>query len=83
MALSVVEPLNPVHNVQSGLLPCFIASLVNPLYLQRLKEAFHCRVIPGIGTGAHGDLHGEIGSTLAAVPWLVGATTVLACVALV
>ena len=39
-ALSVVTAFNPVHDVKSSLLPCFVASLANPLYLQRLEEAF-------------------------------------------
>ena len=36
--LSVKEHLYSVHDVQPGLLLCFVASLVNPLYVQRLEE---------------------------------------------
>ena len=71
--LSVKEHLYSVHDVQPGLLPCFVASLVNPLYVQRLEE-LSIAACPMHRHGAHGNLHAEIGSKAT-----IGAAGVLYC----
>jgi transposase InsO family protein len=57
---AIVIPFDPVHDVQARLGPRFIVRLVNPFYLQRLKEALHRRIVPGIGASAHRHRHAEV-----------------------
>src|SRR5690349_9525861 len=62
--LTIVIPFDPVHDIEPCLRPGFVTGLVDAFDLERLEEALHRRVIPGVGSPAHGDRHAPGGSQL-------------------
>jgi hypothetical protein len=51
-SFAIVISLNPVHDIEPGVIPGFIAQLVDPLDLEGLEEALHWRIVPGVGQQA-------------------------------
>lgn len=60
-ALPIVIALDPIDDIQAGVGTRFVVSLVDSFDLQRLEEALHRGVIPGVGTAAHRDVYLERG----------------------
>src|SRR5665213_2144299 len=58
-ALRIVEALDPIHQVNTGLCPSLVPNLIDPFDLKGLEEAFGHRIIPAVGLSAHG-LHHRI-----------------------
>src|SRR4030095_5300798 len=51
--LSVVEALDPVDNIESGLRTRWIPDAMEAFDLQSLEEALHRGVVPAVGSPAH------------------------------
>src|SRR4051812_16792837 len=52
-ALLIVEPFDPIDDVELGNRPGFVTKKMDTLDLQRLEKAFHRCVIPTVGSPAH------------------------------
>src|SRR5260370_41428363 len=49
----IVEPLDVVEHICSGLVPGAVGFALDALGLQRREEAFHRRIVPNIAGSAH------------------------------
>ena len=52
-ALRIVEPFDPIDQIEPGLQACCVSPAMHPLYFQRLEKALYRRVIPAVRFATH------------------------------
>ena len=67
-AHTIVEHFDPFKNILSGFFPRGIAPMMHELRLQRMKEAFHDRIIPTVTPTAHTGGEAVVGQQLPVAP---------------
>ena len=62
---SMIEHVDPFKNILPGLISCEIVPMKHTLGVQRLKEAFHHGIVPGIPAPTYARRQAVIGQQLA------------------
>lgn len=58
--LTVVEDLNVLRDLPSGLFPRFITSVMHQFILQRAPETLHRGIVVAVASPTHGRGHAEL-----------------------